>query len=194
MKSLVVFDGTRGAEQNLRLALAAANVSETAAPEVLVCVLQLLREDQPLDDYLADMEQASERAIEAVGRIVGQTGCKAGITLTLLKGMELEAAELIAYQAADWQADQIYLGLDQDCVYCKEETPRRSNFFGFFKKPKTTEAQAAELTPTSYSHQPISIDSLLALATCPLKITCHGEVLFSLYEQKARIRAKQLDL
>jgi hypothetical protein len=203
MKSLVVFDGTRGAEQNLRVALEAANYSETGRqnpPEILICILQLLPEDQPLDDHLADMEQASERAIESVGRIVGETPSKAGITLTLLKGMELEAAQLVACQALEWQAGQIYLGLENECTTCQQAKPGRGGFFRFTgagrksKKGPAATAPTTELKTVPDSLQPIAVADLTALVTCPIKVTCHGEVLFSLYGQPAKVKSELADL
>lgn len=202
MKSLVVFDGTSGAEQNLKVALEAANYSKTDSqnpPEVLICILQLLPEDQPLDDHLADMERASEHAIETVGRIVGETPSKADITLTLLKGMELEGAELIACQALEWQADQIYLGLDHECTTCRSAKPDRGGLFRLTKSGRQSKKNQAVIAPVeelkaaSPSLKPISVADLMALINCPLKVTCHGEVLFSLYAQPAKVRSQLAD-
>jgi hypothetical protein len=201
MRILVVFDVKSGAEQNLRVALQTVNSTEQtekAIPQILICLLQMLREDKPLDDYLGEMERATSLAFDKIVQIVNEVECEADICLTLLKGMEPEAADLIANEVNEWQADQIFISLNKPCLDCITYSNKSPSLFRIFFKPEsnTKKAEAswlltASTLPLAYVTKPVSFGDLLNKVSCPIRVTCHSEVLFSMYLQHPKVKPKR---
>src|SRR5438309_7547767 len=93
MKMLVVYEKTPQAALNLRLALEMARLTQKAVgdkPEMLVCVMELLREDKPLDDYLSEMENSTWAALAQIDQLLEVAGdnLRANVRVKVLRGVE----------------------------------------------------------------------------------------------------------
>ena len=193
---LVVFEKTPQAALNFRLALEMARFSQKAVgdlPEILVCVLELLREDRPLDDYLGEMEKTTQAALEQIDFMLDQAGdnLREHVQVKVLRGMELEAADLVAYQAREWQAEIIQLTVNEECADCQRRKAKQLNghwlarLFGK-KAPVRPESQPA------YPLKPLSLNRLLKLSNCRVNVTCHGEKLFTLYMHGSEVNSRKI--
>ncbi len=184
MKVLVVFDATNQAEQNLQAALRPSHIRGQETPEFLICVMELLCEGRPLDDYLPEMEGNTKKALELARRYVAEAGLDLFTSLKVLRGMEMDAAQLLADQAEDWEADIIYLALGKRCDACKPP-PARGGFLSglnFFQRPNLKgELVETSPGPVVYNNPEIFPKDVLQRAPCGVQITCHGQTLFSLY-------------
>ncbi len=167
-----------------------------ADTELLVCVVELLREDKPLDDYLGEMDRATRNALRQVEDILDTAGdnLRAKVKVKILRGMELEVTDLVACQARDWQADLIQLSAGQGCAACRQGS-RRGNFSRLFKvvfnfnRRKSVAQELAILSP--YTPKPISLTELLRTTDCRINLTCHGERLFTLYMHHSAVNSGQ---
>jgi len=198
MKILVVFEKSPQAVLNLRLALEMVRLTWKAVgdkPELLVCVLELLREDRPLDDYLAEMERTTEAALAHINDILYRSGddLRSLVRVKVVRGMELEAAELVAAQAREFEAEVIQLSVSQGCAVCqarqrKEKGGRFGKLFGRNKLPREQGEPAHDLYPP----RPVSLNRLAQLTGCRINVTCHGEKLFTLYVHGAEINSRKI--
>lgn len=211
MKLLAVFDGTNEAELNLRTALKVAYASSSSPPnsqdhsELLIVVLELLREDKPLDDFLGEMEKATAQSLSRAETIVAEAG--AGLTtiaIKVLRGMELEAAEVVVQQAKKWKADQIYMSLGEEAasyLYAQAALNQQARFFSnfanklrtYFKLKSPKKAGVApdfSFEELAYSARTISVVDFIPIAPCPVKVTYQGEVIFSLHVHRSQAKLK----
>lgn len=201
MKMLVVYEKTPQAALNLRLALEMARLTQKAVgdkPEMLVCVMELLREDKPLDDYLAEMENSTGAALAQIDQLLEAAGdnLRSNVRVKVLRGMELEAADLVARQAREWQAALIQLTVDQECASCqqrKHKQPRSGKAsLGWFSRLRGKRAAASLESPAPYTTKPVSLNRLLKLTNCRINVTCHGEKLFTLYMHHTEINSRKI--
>lgn len=197
MKMLVVYEKSPQAALNLRLALEMARLTLKAVgdkPELLVCVMELLREDRPLDDYLAEMERATEDALARIDAILYQAGddLRSNVRVKVVRGMELEAAELVADQAREFQAEIIQLSVNKACAVCQQQQHKqKSGWFGkFFKRRSLPAAEAPK--QDLYPPRPVSLNRLAQLTACRVNVTCHGEKLFTLYVHSSEINSRKI--
>lgn len=196
MKMLVVFEKSPQDTLNLRLALEMARFTLKAVgdrPELAVCVMELLREDRPLDDYLAEMERTTEDALTRIDAILAEAGddLRSHIQVKVVRGMELEAAELVAFQAREFQAEIIQLSVSRSCAVCQEQQRHPSGWFGrlFGRKGQgPDETSSPELFPP----RPVSVNRLAQLTGCRINVTCHGEKLFTLYAHGSKINSRKI--
>lgn len=197
MKMLVVYEKSPQAALNLRLALEMVRFTWKVVgdkPEILVCIMELLREDRPLDDYLTEMERTTEDALAQVETILYEAGddLRSIVNVKVVRGMELEAAELVAGQAAEFQAEIIQLSVSQSCAICQQRQSRqRSHWPGkIFSRHKLPQP---EVTPQDlYPPKPVSLNKLAALTGCRINVTCHGEKLFTLYVHGSEINSRKI--
>jgi len=197
MKMLVVFEKSPQAALNLRVALEMARLTWKAVgdkPELLVCVMELLREDRPLDDYLAEMERATEDALAHIDDILCQTGddLRPHVHVKVLRGMELEAAELVAYQAREFQAEIIQLSVNRACAACQQQQQHHKR--GWPGKIFRRKSIAAAQDPAQdlYPPRPVALNRLARLTACRINVTCHGEKLFTLYVHNSEINSRKI--
>lgn len=188
---LVVYEKTPQAALNLRLALEMARFSLKAVgerPEILVCVLELLREDRPLDDYLGEMEKTTGIALAQIDRLLVAAGdnLRSNVQVKVLRGMELESAEMVAREAQQWGAELIQLTVDRECAECQRRN-RQGGWFGrlFGRKTVAPEGEA-------YPVKPLSLNRLMQLTGCRVNVTCHGEKLFTLYMHGAEVNSRKI--
>jgi hypothetical protein len=197
MKMLVIFEKSPQAALNLRLALEMARLTWKAVghkPELLVCVMELLREDRPLDDYLAEMERATEDALARIDDILDQAGdnLRPNVRVKVVRGMELEAAELVAYQAREFQAEIIQLSVNRACAACQQhQHQQKSGWPGKIFKRKSLPAAPAPVQDL-YPPRPVSLNTLARLTACRINVTCHGEKLFTLYVHNSEINSRKI--
>ncbi len=199
MKILVVFDQTGQAEQNLRAAMQMARVTQISIgveTELLVCVLELMREDKALDDYLGEMERSTEQALMKIEHILDEAGdnLRPNVSVKVLRGIDLEITDLVAYQARAWQADLIQLSVGEECAICKLQFRERKlpPFFKLFHKVNKRKVTAQSLPPPeAYSPKQISLNDLLYKTQCRINVTCHGERLFTLYMHHSEVKSRQ---
>ena len=197
MKMLVVYEKSPQAALNLQLALEMARFTWKAVgdkPEILVCIMELLREDRPLDDYLTEMERATEDALAQVETILVEVGddLRSSVQVKVVRGMGLEAAELVAGQAAEFRAEIIQLSVSQSCAVCQQRQPRqRGHWLGkIFSRKRLLQPEG----PPSdlYPPKPVSLNKLAALTGCRINVTCHGEKLFTLYLHGSEINSRKI--
>lgn len=196
MKMLVVFEKSPQAALNLRLALEMARLTWKAVgdkPELLVCIMELLREDRPLDDYLAEMERTTEDALEQIEAILAQVGddLRSNVHVKVIRGMELEAAELVAYQSREFEAALIQLSVTQSCAVCQQQQhEQKEGWFGriFYRKSLPAPTPVQDLYPP----KPVSLNRLAQLTGCRINVTCHGEKLFTLYVHSSEINSRKI--
>lgn len=203
MRWLVVYDGVDEvrAIENVNttlqqaLELASQELSrnkklEDAEPEVLIeieiCVLQMLLEEFPLDDYLGEMEQATAHDLAQVSQLLQQSQLpKIQSAVKILRGLDKEASHLIAEEARTWKADRIYLPLEEACWQCQKPPVVKHNpLKAFLSRWKQKEGEA-QVEDTQKNRTAVSMPALLGLAPCPVYSTCHGEVVFSLHVQRS---------
>lgn len=200
MKLLVVFENTPESKQNLRAALRTARLIQTDKLElksdmqVRICVLTLLPEDKPLDEYLGKMERDSQVALEEARRIIAEENMPSAI-LEVVRGMEPEAAQLIARRANEWETDQIYVSQHQECMECYKARLAASSgrrFFGLLHSRVAVQEQ--ELLPPQVYNQKVKADELLNLTGCRIVMTCHGEISMAVqkYLPKAGRRCERI--
>ena len=198
MKMLVVYEKSPQAALNLRLALEMARLTWKAVgdkPELLVCIMELLREDRPLDDYLAEMERTTEHSLAQIDAILYYAGddLRPNVSVKVVRGMELEAAELVAEQARQFQAEIIQMSVNQSCAVCLEQQHKqKGGWFGIlFKREKI---QPDEELPAQdlYPPRPVSLNRLAQLTACRINVTCHGEKLFTMYVHGSEINSRKI--
>ncbi len=198
---LVVFERGTQAILNLRLALEMARLTQKAVgdkPEMLVCVMELLREDKPLDDYLGEMEKSTEAALAQIGEILDAAGhnLRANVQVKVLRGMELEAADMVAHQAQAWQAELIQLSVNQECATCQQRKLKQQRGgrwgFGWVGRLHGNRTVASLESPAVYVTKPVSLNRLLKLTGCRINVTCHGEKLFTLFMHHSEVNSRKI--
>jgi nucleotide-binding universal stress UspA family protein len=188
MKLLVAFENTPESKQNLRAALRTARLLQTDNPElkpdlqVRVCVLALLREDKPLDEYLGEMERDRRAALEAARQIIAEENMPSAI-IEVVQGMEPESAHLIARRANEWGADQLFVSQSQECSECYKARlaatrgKRKIWFLGLKRSRLYPQLEGDKVQPgIKEFNQKIRADELLNLSGCRIVLTCHGVV------------------
>jgi cob(I)alamin adenosyltransferase len=209
MRWLVVYDGVNElkAVQNLQVALQQANnfltakirpTENTGSKEVLeleICILQLLLEEFPLDDYISDMERATAEDLAQVNRVLQEYPYdreQITVAVKVLRGQEKEASSLVAAEAKSRKAERIYLPLEESCWKCQNSRVSRSNPLKTLftaaswwrrRASKSGQTPPAEIRPSQVGI--ISVAELLGQAPCPVYPTCHNEVVFSLQMQRS---------
>lgn len=197
MKMLVVYEKSPQAALNLQLALEMARFTWKAVgekPELLVCLMELLREDRPLDDYLTEMERSTEDDLKEIENALAEVGdvLKSQVRVKVVRGMELEAAELVASQAAEFQPDLIQLSVSQACAACqqKQSKPKVTWAGKLFSRNRVPQVELSQPDPSQ--PKPVSLNRLAALTGCRINVTCHGEKLFTLYLHGSEINSRKI--
>ncbi|HEX2911682.1 MAG TPA: hypothetical protein VH186_12805 [Chloroflexia bacterium] len=165
MKTLIVFDGTEQSVQNLQAAL---NRTEPEAT-LKIPILELLPEDAPLDDYLADMEERGLEYYKFIRQTVDQSGFPDAL-LEIWQGLEPEATQMVAHRATSWEAELIYVPLGKPCYICQETQYHGKLGFGHKKPLEESEPFTALVNPNSLSR----------MVNCPVAVTCHGDTILVL--------------
>lgn len=195
---LVVYEKSPQAALNLRLALEMARLTWKAVgdkPELLVCVMELLREDRPLDDYLAEMERTTEDALTWIDALLYEAGddLRSNVRVKVVRGMELEAAEMVAYQAREFEAEIIQLSVSQSCAVCQQQRHKqKGGRFGKLFSRKSLPEEAEDPEKDLYPPRPVSLNRLAKLTACRINVTCHGEKLFTLYVHSSEINSRKI--
>jgi hypothetical protein len=178
VKYLVVLDGTENAAQNLYCAIKKAlglTVPERENLQFKVAILKLLPEDIPLDDYMVVQERGIQRDLDQVRRRLDRAGLPQA-SIEVWPGMEAEATLLVAQRACLWQADLLFISLGQPCEECNPLAPRPRRWLGFSRHKETVPAQ-----PLERVNSPIYVKELMEQVNCRVAITCHGQIVMTLY-------------
>ncbi|HEX2913758.1 MAG TPA: hypothetical protein VH186_23335 [Chloroflexia bacterium] len=137
--------------------------------ELNVAVLELLPENAPLDDFLADMEERALEYYKFIRETLNQSGFP-DATVQIWQGLEPEATEMVADRAARWQADTIYVAMSKPCYICQENKQGRKARFGQ-KEPEENNPFDSPL---------VNPDLLCRKINGAVAVTCHGEMVMTL--------------